>query len=146
MRAPAELDQIRAVAVGALAALADRAGRKQERRDAIAFALADDEAAVRAEAVRLAADTHEIDVRRYADDPDPLVCARALIALASRGELEADDPALLKAALPEAPLALRSTAVRIAREQPIRHRRLVDALCVDSHVYVRAVACRIQAA
>lgn len=144
MRAPAALDQIRAVAVGALAALADRAGRNQERRDAITSALADNDAAVRAEAVRLAADMHEIDVQPYADDPDPLVCSQALIALA--GRRATDEPTLLKAAVPDAPLALRSTVLRIAREQPTRYPRLVDALCADSHVYVRAVACRIQAA
>lgn len=140
MRAPAAHDQVRAVALRAFAALAERACRPDERRNAVASGIRDEDGAVRAEAARLAAPMLDIDLRAHAADDNPLVRAQVLIALATREDLAPDDPGLLANSAPDAPLALRSTVLRIARENPGAHPRLVQALRADPHVYVRAVA------
>jgi hypothetical protein len=140
MNAPAETDQVRATAVGALVALARRAGDSDRAAYELSAALGDGAAAVRAEGVRLARDVASIDVRSLADDPDPLVGAQVLSALANRDDLEADEQQLLDACAPEQPIALRATAVRIIRDQPGVHDRARQILASDPNAYVRAVA------
>ncbi len=140
MRAPASVERVRAAALNAVVTLASAAGDIETRQSVISSGLIDIAGPVRAEAVRLAVDLAQVDLRPFLSDEDALVRGQALTALDSRDELVGDDPALLAAAEPDEPLALRSTAVRIGRLSPSRHPRLLEALKADPHVYIRAVA------
>lgn len=140
MRAPASVEQVRAAALSAVVSLAKAADDTDTRQRAISSGLVDIAGPVRAEAVRLAVDLMQVDLRSFTSDEDVFVRGQALSTLESRGALVDDDPALLAAAEPDQPLALRSTAARIGRASPARHPRLLSALTADPHVYVRAVA------
>jgi hypothetical protein len=140
MNAPAEVDDVRAAALGALVTLARRAGDDDRATEELSAALRDGAGPVRAEAVRLARDIASLDVRTLADDPDAMVRAQVLGALGDRNDLAVDDPCLLDACAPEQPLALRATAVRIVRERPGVHTEAHRVLREDPNVYIRAVA------
>jgi hypothetical protein len=140
LNAPAEADEVRAAALGALVALARQAGDTDRANDELTSALGDGAAPVRAEAVRLARDLASIDVRSLSHDPDPSVRAQVLSALRDRDELAADDQMLLDCCSPDQPLALRATAVRIVRDQPEAHDRAQQVLAIDPNGYIRAVA------
>jgi hypothetical protein len=140
MNVPAEVDKVRAAALGALVTLSRRAGDDDRASEELSSALRDSAGPVRAEAVRLARDIASLDVRALADDPDAMVRAQVLGALGGRDELAVDDLCLLDACAPEQPLALRATAVRIVRDRPGLHTEAHQILREDPNVYIRAVA------
>ena len=140
MDAPPEPDQVRAVALGALVVLARQAGDEDLANDELTAGLGDEAGPVRAEAVRFARAMSGIELRLLADDTDPSVRAQVLSALAERGDLAQDDPALLAACTPENPVVVRATAVRATRERAGRDARALATLTSDPNVYVRAVA------
>ncbi len=145
MKAPASGDAVRAVALRAAVELAGRSGRLKELQESVESALRDGPPPVRAEAVKLCdrwADLSGVDFYGLLSDEDAEIRARALAALGKRGELVADDEAVLACSEPTQPLAMRCTVLGIARENPQTFEATLRALERDPHVYLRAAARR----
>jgi hypothetical protein len=143
--APPAVDDVRAVALESVVALAGQAGRPEQQAQVIEAALDDASGPVRAQALECAASLTDRDLRPYVTDDEAFVRARALAGLDDRNELERDDPALFQAAQPDEPLMLRSTAARIARRASDRHPETLGTLRADRHVYLRACARNVEA-
>lgn len=143
MRSPAEADEVLALALQAKVELAVRSDRLADVRDRVVNGLADRGATIRRAALNCVIthpDLAEIDLRDWINDEDPLARALALKGLGERGELGDQDLALLASSAPGAPLAVRSSALRIARKDPKRYEMILGVLAADPHVFVRGAA------
>lgn len=143
LRTPAEEDHVVAMALRAEVELAARTGRLAEIRPAVEAGIAEEAVEIRAMALDCAIahrDLLDVDLRASVNDADPTIRALALKGLADRGELKAEDPALLGAAAASEALGVRSTAMRIARADCEDHREILGMLARDSNVFIRAAA------
>lgn len=140
MTTPAAADHVRAAALTVMAALAVRGGDDTRLRELVSSGLADPVGLVRAEAIRHGSHLDEQQIREHIGDEDATVRLSVLQSLSTRKYLSEDDDALVRAAAPSEPLASRSAAGGIVRDERGRHPRATAALLRDPHVYVRAVA------
>ncbi len=143
MNTPPAGDLVRARALEAACALAARAGRLAELADEIHASIEGSEPALRLAAVKLCIrrpDLPDLEVRALLSDGDPELTAVVLAALGEADDLAQDDPALVAAAAPEQPLQLRVAVLGITERHPEEMSRLLEQLCDDPHVFVRAYA------
>jgi len=149
MNTPPAGDMVRAKALEAAAALASRAGKLPDLTADAQAAINGAVPALRLAALKLCIKHPELptqDLHALLDDGEADVVAVALAALDEADQLAFDDPALLAAAAPDPPLALRKAVLGIAERRPRELSELLTKLADDPHVFVRPYARKITTA
>jgi hypothetical protein len=141
MHTPSAGPEIRAVALRAICALAERCNRLGDVQVAATDALNSKDTVLRRTAVQLHQRYPELaqpDYTQLLADEDLTVAAAALPACIDA--ISPDDPRVLALCSNDVPLPVRCSVLVLARKSPTHHRAPLERLTQDPHVYVRRVA------